>query len=243
MMIDTFKHLLPRARAWRITVDKFLRQFFSGLSVAVGDATKEYIDNVWSDIDPQLTRELSVWESEFGLRNTDITEQERRDRLEAAWAATGGQSIGYIQGVLQANGFNVIIHDWWVPGSEPAVGVDAQATARDPFNVSSPDAVPLVNNIYIAQDVVISESGATFMESGDDEAESGNFRFVEGKQGYVFPTDTDLWPYIIYIGGTAGAGEVINHASVPAARQEEFEDLCLKLCPRHLWIGLVINYI
>ena len=30
--LRVFKHLLPNARAWRITVDKKLRQFFEGLS-------------------------------------------------------------------------------------------------------------------------------------------------------------------------------------------------------------------
>lgn len=112
-MISIFKHLLPRARAWRITIDKTLRQFFEGLAAATVDDTKENFDNLYSDLDPQQTRDLPAWEAQFALPDTGLTEQERRDRLEATWEATGGQSPKYIQDTLQNAGFPVYVHEWW----------------------------------------------------------------------------------------------------------------------------------
>ena len=60
--LNIYKHLLPRAKAWRLTIEKQLRQFFEGLSTFLADA-REFIDLVWLDIFPQQTRELDQWES------------------------------------------------------------------------------------------------------------------------------------------------------------------------------------
>ena len=59
-MINIFKHLLPNARAWRITVQKQLREFFEGLTGLIDD-TKEFHDGVYNDIDPETTREHDMW--------------------------------------------------------------------------------------------------------------------------------------------------------------------------------------
>ncbi len=47
MFLNIFKHLLPNARAWRLTIDKQLRQFFDGLSRALGDDIKLFFDEIW----------------------------------------------------------------------------------------------------------------------------------------------------------------------------------------------------
>ena len=107
-------HLLPNARAWRLTITKTLRSFFEGLTYIWTDP-REFIDLVWKDIDPATTRELDMWEEQFDLPNRGLTESERRDRLAAAWKASGGQSPRYLQDTLQAAGFEVYIHEWWDP--------------------------------------------------------------------------------------------------------------------------------
>ena len=68
------------------------------------------------------------------MSSTGLTEQERRDRLDASWKATGGQSPRYIQDTLQAAGFDVYVHEWWIPGSEPAVGIKECVPPRNPNN-------------------------------------------------------------------------------------------------------------
>ena len=75
MFLRIFQHLLPNAKAWRITTDKQLRQFFEGLT-GVGSDVRTFIDLVYKDIDPQETRELDAWEVQFGLPNTLTIEQE-----------------------------------------------------------------------------------------------------------------------------------------------------------------------
>ena len=57
MFLNIFKHLLPDARAWRLTPDKFLRKFFVGLADSdIAAGVKTFFDEIFSDIDPILTR-------------------------------------------------------------------------------------------------------------------------------------------------------------------------------------------
>lgn len=247
-MIDIFKHLLPRGRAWSITVDKQLRQFFAALVEPLIDDVKEQNDTVWAGIDPQETTDLKRWEHQFGLTDTaGLSAQGRRDRLEAAWAASGGQSPSYIQEALQGAGFNVYVHDWWVPGTEPSVGVVGTATARNPLTYlkrtypgdTSPSGYPLVNLISVTTKNYVNDAGESWMEAGEPLAVAGNFLgFIESQKSYTIPSNSDYWPYFLYVGGETFG----TLASVPTTRQRELETLCLKLCPAQLWIGMLINY-
>ena len=118
-----FQHLLPNARAWRLSKGKTIRKFFEGLAGAPEDA-RAFIDAVYGDVFPATTRELAAWEEQYGIAaNPD--EATRRLNLAAEWAAQGGQSPSYIQGVLHTAGFiDVYIHEWWESGPPYA--------ARDP---------------------------------------------------------------------------------------------------------------
>jgi len=103
LFFRVIEHLLPSARAWRLSAEKCLKKFFEGFT-GLGDDSKLFIDQVWEDIDPQLTRQLDLWDRQFGLPSSGLTEQERRDRLEARWKAKGGQDPRYIQDTLQTAG-------------------------------------------------------------------------------------------------------------------------------------------
>ena len=271
MFLNIFKHLLPNARAWQITNNTQLREFFTALSVALIDETKQFYDGIFNDIDPQQTRELEAWELEFGLRDTGLTIQERRDRLDATWKAVGGQDPRYIQDTLQASGFDVYVHEWWVPGTEPAVNVKSCLAARDPritIRDSStvityliecgeaiaacgeviaeagerldPPGYPLVNKMGFIERNIITLCGESFMEAGEPVALCGDFDgyFTRGID-YIIPSETDKWHYFIYIGG-AVYGEL---AQVDPKRKDEFEALCLKICPVQHWLGIIVEYI
>lgn len=238
-------HLLPRAKAWRITfVDKFLRKYFEGLT-DLPYQIKIFFDLIWLDIFPQTTRCLDEWETQWGLPNNGLTEQQRRDRLDAAWQALGGQSPRYIQDTLQNNGFDVYVHEWWVPGTEAAVDVKACATARDPVTILGVGAAyPLVNKVttitreYIAQ--FGGTSGADDIQFGLDDAQFGRFDdLIFSQKQYEIPTDMDKWPYFLYFGDAVFP----NFASVPVARKDEFETLLLKICPAQQWLGILVNYV
>lgn len=269
--LNVFKHLLPNARAWRITVEKQLRQFFQGLT-GIGEDTKTFLDGVYQDLDPQKTRELDAWEKQFALMATGLTEQERRDRLDAQWKALGGQSPRYIQDTLQAAGFDVYVHEWWVPSVEHPTGGsvdgDVTPTARDPFvylddgTGGSPDLMfdggpeaqdgdadamdgstllpvgyPLVNKILISEDLVIGD-GSAQMQDGGFSAQDGGILTVYSQKQYVIPADPTKYPFFLYIGGQTFP----EQANVQLSRRDEFEDLCLKICPTEQWLGILVNY-
>ena len=270
MWLRIFEHLLPQARAWQLTIDKNLRRIFQGLS-GLGSDAKEYIDQVWLDLDPEHTRQLTEWENQFGLRELILTEKDRRARLRAAWQALGGQSPRYIQDTLQAAEFPVYVHEWWyLPVKHPG------PVARNPKNYLY-DGTNAV--VYIMSD------GAADSQDGDALAYDG--RFITPR-GYVLTNaDQQLITFVWSMADgvvdaqdgdpAASDGRIItstgrlvydeeqvlipsdkskhpyflyiggenfpNRAQVPATRREELETLCLKICPTEQWLGMLIDYV
>jgi len=265
--LSLFKHLLPKAKAWRLTENKYLRRFFQGLSNGLVPFTKNYYDDIWNDIFPETTQQLDLWEEQWGLADliAPVTEQERRNRLDGTWKALGGQSPSYIQTILQANGFDVYVHEWWVPDAfplyafycgdelaqcgEPGVEcVNAIPTVRDPFDVLAPDNLtpvvgkgyPLVNKITEITSEVIVLCGESLIQCGEEDAECNNQSpFEYNIKQYNVTIDPLTWPYYLYI----GAETFGDLADIPSDRRNEFENLCLKICPTQLWLGMLINYI
>jgi len=263
IFLRMLQHLFPNSKAFRTTSDKQLRQYLDGLS-GIGEDASDFSDGVMNDLDPQKTREIQLWETQFALPNTLIDLQERRDRLEARWKALGGQSPRYIQDTLQNAGFNVFVHDWWVPGSEAAIDVSAAATARDPaiyladgivviqsqdggsemqdgdaeaqdgFS-PNPTGYPLVNKVLIPFSGALGD-GSAGMQDGGEDAQDGGTIYIERQ--YILPTDPAFFPFFIYI----GAETFPDHATVLQSRRNEFETLCLKICPTQLWIGVLVDY-
>lgn len=270
MFFRVFRHLLPNARAWRLVVEKRLRSFFEGLSGS-GDAVKSFIDAVYLDLFPQDTRELSAWERQFALPATRLNEQQRRDRLAAMWRAVGGQDPKYIQDTLQGAGFDVYVHEWWEPGTEPAVGSHAAATPRSPLvwlrreftsvfilvecgeplaacgepdaecgNSREPRGYPLVNKILKTRPNLLVLCGEEVAECGNPSALCGNYdKFATVRRNYIVPRDPAYWPYFLYIGGETFG----TLAQVDPTRRDEFEDLCLKICPAQQWLGMLAEYV
>ncbi len=233
-MFNQYQHLLPRARAWDLIADKMLRRLFVALGMTSGDANR-YLSLVLGDLEPQRTRRLPQWEQQFNLPDSGITEQQRRDRLEAAWSATGGQSPAYIQSTLQAAGFPVYVHEWWVPGSDPV-------TARNPGLVLRDDG-DAVQYQY--------ELGTTNAECGDSRVECGALSGAEGyllvnkivdnngdRVEYDVPKAQTQWSYVLYIGGETYP-EV---ATVASSRRDEFEELLLSISPGQQWLGMLVGY-
>jgi hypothetical protein len=222
LFFRVFTHLLPNARAWRLTIDKPLRKFFEGLTIT-GSDIRLYFDLVFLDIFPATTRELSAWESQFALPASGLTEAQRRERLAATWKAIGGQSPYYIQNALQDAGFDVYIHEWWEPG-----------------NNLEPLGYPLVNKIYEMAADVVALCGEEEMQCGETTAVCNYYEaFKESLRPYIIPDDSTKWPYFLYIGGET-FGQL---AQIPYTRKDEFESLCLKICPAQQWLGIMVEYI
>lgn len=225
MMI--LKHLLPRTPTWATVIDRTLSKFVEAFSVVVTDA-KAFFDGVYGDLLPADTRQLDLWEAQFGLPALGLSEAVRRSRLEAAWSAVGGQSPAYIQNTLQDAGFDVYVHEWWVPGT---------TTPRNPLTYlqqTFPGVSPGVD--CGESDALCGEPGALCGEQDDPLG----FPLVNKvpDTARVVPNDSAEWPFFLYIGGETFG----TLAQVDPIRRDEFEALCLKICPAHLWLGMLVEY-
>ena len=247
-----FQHLLPDALAWRIkqsntpwfigdgsligqvglligsTVGgRIIDRFFQGLTTAFVDV-KTFADDVYSDIIPEKTRQLTEYEEQFGLL-TATTEAARRENLATAWASTGGQSSRYLQDRLRGAGFDVFIHEWFGTASPPYVAIDPRLHTN----------VPLIGTV---------QCGESFAQCGDLKAVNNGF--LANEVDYIVnsnlspfapppvPSDEAFWPFFLYWGGEIFPAR----ASVPPERRAEFEQLILKLCPTQNWLVTLVDY-
>lgn len=257
-----FQHLFPRSHAWRMIVERFLRKFFVGLGPFQADY-QLFVDEIFEDIDPQKTRELEVWEEQFQLLSLG-TETERRQALSAAWKAQGGQSPGYLQGILRAAGFDVYVHEWWYfvgptrYTRDPRVYLGNQvflpgAVFGEPECVfGEPEFVfgsknPSQGYVLINKGLGVSyfkpipaacfgELKCVFGETDFVFGEVSGLRFVP--KIYPIPDDPLKWPFFVYVGGQTFP----ETADVPAVRRIEFERAILKHFPAQFWAGMLINY-
>jgi hypothetical protein len=118
-IFNTFKHLVSRSQAWRLIASP-IKEYIKGYTYFPADI-RDFIDNVWNDIFPFKTRELSKWEQQFNLTQSG-TETERKNNLDGRWKAQGGQGFDYLEDLIQASGYpQVFLHEWWL-------GVDAYRT-------------------------------------------------------------------------------------------------------------------
>ena len=255
-MIGMFRYLLPTGKAWRLTINKQLRQFFEGLTWLQTDV-KTYTDSAYTDMFPQTTRLLDELEAEYGYLPGSLTEQERRDRLSARMASVGGQSPKYLQNTLQAAGFNVYIHEWWSDDTPTArnpneflvnVGTLGWTLGNPYFTLGNPAATlgggggngtVLVNKIVTTVPEFPNTLGNPAFTLGGATSTLGYFTSYAPKaKEYPIPNDPSLWPHFLYF----GAETFPELAQVPADRRDEFETLLLRICPAHLWLGLLIQY-
>jgi hypothetical protein len=228
------KHLLPTGIAWRVlkTAGRAIERFFEGLAGLPQDI-RTFIDLVYLDLFPSTTRQLAEWENQFALEATG-SETHRRLRLAAEWKAHGGQSPHYLQGIVQAAGFDVFIHEWWSSGP-PYI-------ARDPRDYTTQ---PTIGTVQCAPPDLNQWQCCS---GGPGQAQCN--RFLGNETHYLVndllnreapprvPDDPRYWPYFLYWGGETFP----DHATVPATRRAEFEQLLLKLCPAQKWLVLLVDY-
>jgi hypothetical protein len=129
-------------------------------------------------------------------------------------------------------------------GATFAVGCgEALAQCGEAFaeagNSLEPLGYPLVNKVFVTSPDFITLCGETFAEAGEPSALCGNFtQFTESLRSYIVPNDPTKWPYFLYIGAET-FGELAN---VDPKRRDEFEALCLKICPAQQWLGILVEY-
>ena len=224
------QNLLPGGRAWRLPYGSQIRQFFSGLTDTGADV-KEFADLVWLDTQPETTRVLTEWENEFGLPDDpSLTNQERIERLNGEWSATGGQSPRYIQDVLRSAGFDVYVYEWWVPGSDPVVTRDPNAyvnAATSKWRCGMPGARCGIPEVRCTDDAIRTDP---------------YILTTRGLDSYTPPSppaDSAKWPYVFYISSDA----IGTEAEISASRRLDFERLLSLIKPAYLWAGVIVKYV
>jgi hypothetical protein len=265
-MFELLRKLLPVARPWWLSADKPLRRWLSGVS-EWATAVRAAADRVWLDLLPQETEKLDKWEAQFGLNPREFAEHIRRDRVEAAWQDTGSLSPHYIKNVLDLNQFSTLhVHEWWVPGTEPAPGETTCATPRDPRQyLRNPGGVPsygvqigsgvqfgsgvqaqgaqsltgyaLANGVTIYAPKYRRQVGRG-TQAGSGPQFASNEGFEDRPILREIPSDPAKWVHFWYVGGV-NFGEL---ALVPSWRREELETLVLKHGPRRGWVGMIVEY-
>jgi len=227
LFLRLFKHLLPRAKAWQITIDKVLRRFFDGLSKEPG-SIRDFFDQRFLDVFPGTTSAVSEWLDQFNLLPS-VDEATDRQNIAGSWRLNEYQSPTDIQNTLQAAGFDVYVHEWWeqpVPPSGPE--------PKNPFNYVGPAyLIAVCGNPAMCCGNEIAVCGAEFLPQGEIIVNK-----TDTQPTPIIPSDPDRWPYFLYIGGETFP----DLATVPETRKNEFETLCLKICPAQQWLALLIDY-
>lgn len=255
------KHLLPDSLAWRprdvtrqweigedheigdpgllvggaLGAGHRLWQFVKGLGEEP-ENVKTFADEVYGDAFPTTTRDLEEWERQFGIE-PNPSEAVRRLAVAAEWAATGGQSPEYLQGVVQAAGFNLWLHEWWSSGP-PYV-------ARDPRSYTQ---LALIGTYQCRPS---SDTNQVQCRPRSFAGQPQCNAFMVRDPGYIvnrdltprapppIPDDATKFPYFLYW----GAEVFPNHASVPSDRKDELERLLLKICPAQQWLVMLVDYV
>jgi uncharacterized protein YmfQ (DUF2313 family) len=244
--LDTLRHLFPKSKQWNLVYKRPFTWLIEGITPSL-DAAQDNADGVWSELIPATTSfgtgtGLISWERQWALpSSSDLTEQERRDRLAATWQALGGQSPGYITDTLTAQGFPVFTHEWWVLN---AAGYPAARDPRDyllpEYGGTDSDGILIANIIRTTFPGGQIGAGEPFAQSGEPRALSGYFAAYETELvAYSYVGPESVHPYYLYIGGETFPDVV----SIPVERKDEFEALCRKICPAHLWLVLRVEYV
>jgi hypothetical protein len=266
ILFQLFQHLLPRALAWRTTVDTVLRRFFEGLAVLPTDV-RAFADLAYLDLFPETTRELPAWEKQFAL-SSGGSELTRRLKLATAWSTGGRQSPDYIQRAIHAAGFtSVFIHEWWVIQT-PSNGYQCEASS--PWQCFEPGpGDPLAPHCALPTAGVVARDPRDYTTQplvGDYQCESSSpwecFEPAPGdplpphcdetlanEPGYIVnldltrrapppvPDDPSRWPYFLYF-----SGETFPElAPVDASRVAELKELLLRIAPAQQWLVLLID--
>jgi uncharacterized protein YmfQ (DUF2313 family) len=224
------KQLLPTGRAWRMPKDGV----FDKLSKALARSEARVYADALSVLDSALpdnnnftADDATDWERRLGLiTNTSLSLATRKQVIQRKMAHPGTikarQHYLYIEGQLQAAGFDVYVHENRFPYGDGS------------YITYPPEAV--------------GGSGATFLFQHGD-AQHGEFQHGDGFNNKVVNyIDEDLdnlfdigsnYKFTFFI----GAAYLGDYADVPTGRREEFRQLILRLKPVQCVGFLFINYV
>lgn len=261
--LNIFKSLLPKSKAFNLTIQKWITKFFEGLT-ALPDDFRTFLDNIWFDIFPETTRSIELWEDQFGLRMPPSDDTQRRNNLDVSWKLKGGQSAYYLQQILQDAGFDVQVHEnnpkidpdnfisgefaCYCGGTNSVCGNDDAYCGKTGGYILANGFIPNSSDErdYLA---VCDGDGIISVCCGQSTAVCGYFeQFFVYDTIYQIPDDSDYWDYVFFIGGDATRDPTTHELTaietvlIDSARRYELEKIILKIKGVHLWVGMMIDY-
>lgn len=250
------RFLSPKNKLFYLIISNGLKKFFRGLAAAPADF-KNYIIDIYLDLCPDTTRELTKWEKQFGIVSKTKDDSERRSNISSYWSATGGQSAGYIQDQLCRAGFCVKVHENNPPVNPSLLLSGTAVMVAKGFNAFAGYETAyagqsggdyLVNGGQTATKPAYYGCGQEDLFCGGENAAAGFFEgYVNLEKIYPLPDDPDTWGAFFFIGGDATRDSnneltSIDNVEIPNERKKEFEALIYKLKPAQTWAGYFITF-
>jgi hypothetical protein len=242
------RRLYPKGRAFKVPFGGVFDRVNNALAISEAQAyedAKAILSAILPDNPDFTAQDALEWERRLGLiSNTSLTLEQRKAALIRKINHPGTikprQARAYIEGQLQAAGFNVFVFEN-IPENDP---VDVMAGANGGFNFGSGN---YGGNGYGSSTDIAINTLITVMNYGSFNFGSASFggNYNNKVMNYLDPA-LDLaqsqginFRASFFIGGNP----VGTFANVDAARETEFRQLILKLKPVHTVAFLYINYV
>lgn len=234
-ILATIKALLPDGSAWNIAPGGDLDDFFEAAAENWLEAynAANLVGEVRNPFETNLLEEL---ERDFGfLQNSDLSEETRRKQLAAVKYENTDQrnSSDDAQNFLNSASFDVQVH-----ANDPAVSP-----------LLFPGDVLLNKTLNQVFPQYLMQCAGSIAFCGHQDAVCGRFNnFIFLDFEHEPPPETELWPFIYFVGGAAtrdgnGALTSIAPADVPLNRKDKFIEFILSAKPWFDWAVLIINYV
>jgi len=226
---SVFRTLLPKGLAWFTDLSVNFKAIIEGIVRSAVSLRNKFIE-VYQDTFPDSTKCLSLWEEQFQLNKTGLSDAERRGNLSASWAGQGGQSGSYIEGVLANLGLDAKVYENFnrVDPNDFLIGGDSEILTNG--DIISEERI-FVNT---AGDPTVTANDSNTVTAGEY---SG---FITTTKVYsVSPFSTKYVFYFII----ASPANVNTPLDVPAALEKAFKTAVLRIKPAHTRAVLNVNYV
>lgn len=229
-ILNLTQQLLPDGRAFRLPENGMLKEVYFALSLSENRAYNDalsVLDAILPDNADFTEDDATDWERRLGLITADgVTLEDRKKAIARKMNHPGTiaarQHYLYIQGQLQAAGFNVYVFE---------------------------NRFPYGGGEYVTRSIfdIIGTTGIDIFQHGDaqhgDAQHGGTYANiianhideVRDRQFWI----TDNLRNTFFIGGTP----LGSFANIPIERKAEFRQLILKLKPAHMIGYLLVNYV